>query len=211
MEINETRIRYLEAIQRVVDRLSNISFILKGWAVSLVAGLMALAASGSNQGFVLIAYIPIAVFWFLDAYFLMMERQYRDLFKENIDLSQKLKQFTLKREKGNIVLFAKALFSITMLTPLLLPKVFCSKPKSASPVMPPANTAHLPGRSSAPTVVLITSESPITEARDGTAAPSKPRVRPPVRHGRSRKRNCTVSQPRCSASQNSMPILFTVK
>ena len=66
METNETRIRYLEAIQRVVDRLSNISFILKGWAVSLVAGLMALATSGSNQGFVLIAYIPIAVFWFLD-------------------------------------------------------------------------------------------------------------------------------------------------
>ena len=95
MEINETRIRYLEAIQRVVDRLSNISFILKGWAVSLVAGLMALATSGSNQGVVLIAYIPIAVFWFLDAYFLMMERQYRDLFKENIDLSQKLEQFTL--------------------------------------------------------------------------------------------------------------------
>lgn len=115
MEINETRIRYLEAIQRVVDRLSNISFILKGWAVSLVAGLMALAASGSNQGFVLIAYIPIAVFWFLDAYFLMMERQYRDLFKENIDLSQKLEQFTLKREKDNIVIFVKALFSITML------------------------------------------------------------------------------------------------
>lgn len=115
MEINETRIRYLEAIQRVVDRLSNISFILKGWAVSLVAGLMALAASGSNQGFVLISYIPIAVFWFLDAYFLMMERQYRDLFKENIDLSQKLEQFTLKRGKGNIVIFAKALFSITML------------------------------------------------------------------------------------------------
>ena len=114
MEINETRIRYLEAIQRVVDRLSNISFILKGWAVSLVAGLMALAASGSNQGFVLIAYIPIVVFWFLDAYFLMMERQYRELFKENIDLSQKLEQFTLKREKGNIVIYRKALFSITI-------------------------------------------------------------------------------------------------
>ena len=30
-------------------------------------------------------------------------------------LSQKLEQFTLKREKGNIVIFAKALFSITML------------------------------------------------------------------------------------------------
>lgn len=115
METNENRIRYLEAIQRVIDRLSNISFILKGWAVSLVAGLMALAASGSNQGYVLIAYIPIAVFWFLDAYFLMMERQYRELFNENTDLSQPLERFTVKRNKGNIVIFRKALFSITMM------------------------------------------------------------------------------------------------
>ena len=114
METNETRIRYLEAIQRVVDRLSNISFILKGWAVSLVAGLMALAASGSNQGFVLIAYIPIVVFWFLDAYFLMMERQYRDLFKENMDLSKSLEYFSLARPTGNIVTYGKALFSITI-------------------------------------------------------------------------------------------------
>ncbi len=123
METNENRIRYLEAIQRVIDRLSNISFILKGWAVSLVAGLMALASSGSNQGFVLIAYIPIVVFWFLDAYFLMMERQYRKLFSRNTDLSQPLEQFTVKRNKGNIVIFGKALFSITMLLtyiPLIL-------------------------------------------------------------------------------------------
>lgn len=100
MEVNESRIRYLEAIQRVIDRLSNTSFILKGWAVSLVAGLMALAANGTNQGYVLIAYIPIAVFWFLDAYFLMMERQYRNLFKENADLSQKLEFFSIKRPKA---------------------------------------------------------------------------------------------------------------
>lgn len=115
MEINETRIRYLEAVQRVIDRLSNTSFILKGWAVSLVAGLMALAASGSNQAYVMVAYIPIAVFWFLDAYFLMMERQYRQLFKKNGDLSQKLESFLIKREKGNVCCYGKALFSITML------------------------------------------------------------------------------------------------
>lgn len=115
MVINENRIRYLEATQRVIDRLSNISFILKGWAVSLVAGLMALSANGSNQNYVLIAYIPIAVFWFLDAYFLMMERQYRELFNKNTDLSQQLEQFTIKRNKGNIVIFGKALFSITMM------------------------------------------------------------------------------------------------
>ena len=99
----------------MIDRLSNISFILKGWAVSLVAGLVALATSGSNNGYALIAYVPIAVFWFLDAYFLMMERQYRDLFKENGDISQNLQCFSFKRSKGNVIIYGKALFSITML------------------------------------------------------------------------------------------------
>lgn len=115
METNESRIRYLEAIQRVVDRLSNTSFVLKGWAVSLVAGLMALAASGTNHGSVLVAYIPTVVFWLLDAYFLMMERQYRKIFEENMDLSQEVKCFDLKRKKATFPMFAEAAFSITML------------------------------------------------------------------------------------------------
>lgn len=115
MEVNESRIRYLEAIQRIIDRLSNTSFILKGWAVSLVAGLMALAASNSNLKFVLVAYIPIVVFWFLDAYFLMMERQYRILFSENVDLKKQLESFSIRRKKGDICAYVKSLFSITML------------------------------------------------------------------------------------------------
>lgn len=115
MKTNESRIRYLEAIHRVIDRLSNTSFILKGWAVSLVAGLMALAASGANQGYVLVAYIPTVVFWLLDAYFLMMERQYRKIFEENMDLSQEVKCFNLKRKKATFAMFAEAALSITML------------------------------------------------------------------------------------------------
>ena len=117
MDINESRIRYLEAIQRVIDRLSTTSFILKGWAVSLVAGLMALAASGTNKDYVLIAYIPIAVFWFLDAYFLMMERQYRELFRNNTDLSQELQYFTIRSKdalKIPVLLFRKNAFHFVL-------------------------------------------------------------------------------------------------
>ena len=57
---NENRLRYLEAIQRIIDRLSNCSFLLKGWAVTLVAALVALGAKDSNTGFIMIAYIPVA-------------------------------------------------------------------------------------------------------------------------------------------------------
>lgn len=115
MEVNESRIRYLEAMQRVIDRLSNTSFMLKGWAVSLVAGLLVLSTNRTNQGYVLIAYIPTVVFWLLDAYFLMMERQYRKLFEESTDLAQKLECFTLNRDKATFTMFAKAAISITML------------------------------------------------------------------------------------------------
>ena len=87
---NENRLRYLEAVQRIIDRLSNCSFLLKGWAVTLVAALVALAAKDSNTRYALIAYIPVACFWFLDSYYLMMERQFKDLYKENTNLSQPL-------------------------------------------------------------------------------------------------------------------------
>lgn len=115
MNVNESRIRYLESVQRVIDRLANTSFILKGWAVSLVAGLMAFAAGDTNHTCVVVAYIPIAVFWLLDSYFLMIERQYRYMFEANADLSQRLECFTLKRDKASFGLFVEAAMSITML------------------------------------------------------------------------------------------------
>lgn len=114
MQTNETRIRYLEVIQSIIKRLSNTSFILKGWAVSLVSALMALSTNDTDKRYVMIAYLPIAVFWFLDAYFLMMERQFRKLFQKNSDLTIPLANFSINREKGTFSDFAKAFFSITI-------------------------------------------------------------------------------------------------
>lgn len=114
MQTNETRIRYLEVIQSIIKRLSNTSFILKGWAVSLVSALMALSTNDTDKRYVMIAYLPIAVFWFLDAYFLMMERQFRKLFQKNSDLTIPLENFSINREKGTFSDFAKAFFSITI-------------------------------------------------------------------------------------------------
>lgn len=112
---NENRLRYLEAVQRIIDRLSNCSFLLKGWAVTLVAALVALAAKDSNTGYALIAYIPVACFWFLDSYYLMMERQFKDLYKENTDLSQPLEDFSIHRQNFTWQKYESALFSPTQI------------------------------------------------------------------------------------------------
>ena len=62
--------------------MNSNSFLLKGWAVTLVSALFALAANDSNLNYVLISYIAIPVFWILDGFYISQERQYRELYNE---------------------------------------------------------------------------------------------------------------------------------
>ena len=80
MQFDENKIKFLEMIQNVITRMASNSFMLKGWAVTLVAGTFALSAKEANHLFFLVAYIPIILFWFLDSYYLQMERKYRALY-----------------------------------------------------------------------------------------------------------------------------------
>lgn len=72
--------KHLEMIQGVITRMASNSFALKGWAVTLVAGIFALANKDANGAYFLVAYIPIIVFWGLDAYYLLQEKLFRALY-----------------------------------------------------------------------------------------------------------------------------------
>jgi len=78
--MDESKMRHLEMIQEVISRMANNSFALKGWAVTLVAGIFTLSgdAIGTNFWFL---FIPIIIFWGLDAFYLSKERSYRALYK----------------------------------------------------------------------------------------------------------------------------------
>ena len=78
----EKKLAHLEMIQSVITRMASNSFALKGWAVTLVAGLFALSGKDANQFYYLVTYIPIVVFWYLDAYYLCQERMYRNLYEK---------------------------------------------------------------------------------------------------------------------------------
>ena len=69
----EQRIKHLELIQDVIKRMAANSFLLKGWAVTLVAVLLAFGTKDVKASFVLIALIPALVFWGLDGFFLRQE------------------------------------------------------------------------------------------------------------------------------------------
>jgi hypothetical protein len=76
----EKKLKHLEFIQQAIGRMASNLFLLKGWAITLIAGLFALAAQGSDRSFYMIAYLPALMFWILDAFFLMLERRFRSLY-----------------------------------------------------------------------------------------------------------------------------------
>jgi len=76
----ETKLKHLEFIQNVMNRLSTSSFFLKGWTVVLVASLFVLSQQNTNGGFLYLALLPTLVFWGLDGFFLWKEKAYRTLY-----------------------------------------------------------------------------------------------------------------------------------
>lgn len=72
--------KHLDFVQAAINRMASNLFLLKGWSITLIAALFALAAKDSNQFYVLIAYFPLFIFWFLDGYFLSQERKFRALY-----------------------------------------------------------------------------------------------------------------------------------
>ncbi|MEA5489868.1 MULTISPECIES: hypothetical protein [Pseudanabaena] len=77
----EAKLKHLEMVQSVINRMAGNSFLIKGWSVTLTSALFALAAKDSNSFFVYLAYFPCVTFWSLDGYFLRQERLYRKLYQ----------------------------------------------------------------------------------------------------------------------------------
>lgn len=76
----DNKIKHLEFIQNVISRMAHNSFSLKEWAVTLIAGVFVLGGKDTKEGYFLIAYLPVLVFWFLDSFYLYQERLYRKLY-----------------------------------------------------------------------------------------------------------------------------------
>lgn len=111
----EDKNKHLEFAQGVITRMGQNSFLVKGWAVTLVSALFALAAKDTNQKFVLIAYFPTVIFWLLDSYYLYQERLFRKVYdavrqQATIDFSLSTKSF----DRG-IIDWASAAFSKTII------------------------------------------------------------------------------------------------
>lgn len=99
----ESKYKHLEMIQAIINRMASNSFVFKGWAVTIIAGISAFAAKDSNKRLLLVAFFATLLFWAVDAYYLSLERGYRSLYKlvsekksRNIDFSMSLNEHDIK-------------------------------------------------------------------------------------------------------------------
>ena len=59
-----------EMIKNIIERMAKNCFQLKAWTMTLVVLIGGLAAKDTERKFIIIAFIPIIVFWMLDTYYL---------------------------------------------------------------------------------------------------------------------------------------------
>ncbi len=114
-ELKEFMLKEIEIIQDIIKRMAFNSFMIKGWTVTLVT--ITLLLKGSKHQ-VLIAFIPLMVFWFLDAYFLWQERLYRKLYEWVVQNRMKTDKFLFDmnayRFKDKVQSKLRIMFSITL-------------------------------------------------------------------------------------------------
>lgn len=109
--------KHLDYIQDVVNRLAGNSFAIKGWAVTIITALFALAASESvNSDIVWFAFIPILAFWLLDGYFLWQERLFRGVYKNVARKSEKEIDFIMNPQDyiGGVNTWFRSMLSSTL-------------------------------------------------------------------------------------------------
>ena len=111
----EYLLKEIDVIQDIVKRMAHNSFLIKGWALGIVVGVLLLKGAKYQ---VLLAFIPLFALWFLDAYFLWQERMYRKLYEWVIEHRLQTNDYLFNlnpyRFKENVQSKPRIMFSITL-------------------------------------------------------------------------------------------------
>lgn len=76
---NDDDRQYLEMMQGNIERMATNSSNCKAWMVTIVAAVMALQCSiDALNGWILLGIFPVVLFWYLDVFYLHLERGMRN-------------------------------------------------------------------------------------------------------------------------------------
>ena len=80
MDDEQRKIAHLNFVQSIINRMANNSFLIKGWAITLLSALLTVLWDEQDKGYFGIMFIPLGLFWGLDTFYLYYERLYRNLY-----------------------------------------------------------------------------------------------------------------------------------
>ncbi|MEP2734819.1 MAG: hypothetical protein ABJP34_00855 [Erythrobacter sp.] len=115
---NESYRKHLEFAQSNIARMASASFAYKSWMIAIVSAVYAAYAASGEVKLILVAIIPLASFWLLDAFHLAVEKNFRTLY-DDIRLGNSA-EFKMTPEKVSIGQWISTAFSKTII-PLYLP------------------------------------------------------------------------------------------
>ncbi len=114
---SEDRRKHLDFLQLTITRMAANSFVLKGWTVTLVAALLALAAEkGRLTSGAWLALIPLFVMWGLDAFYVRQERLFRKLYEAVVEKDKDVPTYSMdtRKVKDKVTWWPTVAFSPTL-------------------------------------------------------------------------------------------------
>lgn len=95
----EAKTKHLEFIQATINRMANNSFLLKGWAITVVGGLLAFGFKELDCRYIFISLSVLFFFWILDGYYLHQEKLFRELYERTAKKKEGEIDFSMKTGK----------------------------------------------------------------------------------------------------------------
>tara|TARA_R110001592_G_scaffold42009_2_gene136700 strand:+ start:136 stop:531 length:396 start_codon:yes stop_codon:yes gene_type:complete len=100
--MKETKIKHLELIHNVIDRLSHKSFLVKSWSITAITALMAFGIDKGDYKIFIIGFPVALLFWYLDAHYLWLEKIFRELYDAVIKKEVNSMSMDISNYKSNI-------------------------------------------------------------------------------------------------------------
>ncbi|SDD70195.1 hypothetical protein [Sporomusa acidovorans] len=106
MDRDKALVEEIKIIQDIIKRMNGNSFMIKGWTLTLVVATLLFKVDAKMANQVPIVFIPIILFWFLDAYYLQQERTFREMNRwianNRLETEEHLFDFSPERFKNNV-------------------------------------------------------------------------------------------------------------
>lgn len=114
----ENKQKHLEFIQNIINRMSQNSFSLKQWTITIIV-VAILFIKNTAPDFIIFIIIPIVIFWILDGYFLSRERLFRKLYDDVRQMDEKRIDFSMEIRKYTQNKCNEIISSLVSIVPLL--------------------------------------------------------------------------------------------